>query len=504
MGNDVPAVIRESRPPLCMSAAWAAVATNHREEAQALLEAIERHFGCNADTALSDTDLAPALRAALLEVLILRLQSPLNDLQAAGLRQRIGQIRAVLGTLPPDQGCLFNTVQSLKPVVTFDVGLAAEMGDDLEAASRAFNEAVDLAREIKNTHIFHLALGHLANIQFQQGQLRAASQTHQLALLQAESMGKAVSPYIAIAHAGLGTIAYEHNDLASAERHFNAALPLGRAWNQWDILCPAILGMAHLKHALGDNEAALSILDELKASPQPDLLLPSAAYRARLLAETGKQTEALLWLQNSGLSSQTEPNSQNGSVLLEIACLLASVNQIDEALGLIEKILRAAAASGRVQLMIQAHLLLAKLFAFQGRIAEAQKNLTEAVRCAAPEGYLRAFVDEGEIIHRLLGENRTKDVKIFVGQVLKAFSQGSKTQTQPERTTGSPDVLSEREAEVLHLVAEGLSNQEIADRLVISITTVKTHVGNIFLKLGVTSRTQAIARAEATGLLPRR
>ena len=95
-------------------------------------------------------------------------------------------------------------------------------------------------------------------------------------------------------------------------------------------------------------------------------------------------------------------------------------------------------------------------------------------------------------------------MKIFAGQVLKGFGQGSKTHTITEPADGLPEALSEREAEVLQLVAEGLSNQEIADRLVISITTVKTHVGNIFLKLGVTSRTQAIARAESSGLLPRR
>ena len=135
--NEVPVVLRKSRPALCMSAAWAAVATNHREQARALLEAIERHFGCSADSALSDTGLAPDLHAALLEVLILRLQAPLNDLQPAGLRQLIEQVQAALSTLPPDQACLFNTVQSLKPVVTFDVGLAAEMSDDLETASRA-------------------------------------------------------------------------------------------------------------------------------------------------------------------------------------------------------------------------------------------------------------------------------------------------------------------------------------------------------------------------------
>ncbi|RJP49663.1 MAG: DNA-binding response regulator [Anaerolineaceae bacterium] len=89
-------------------------------------------------------------------------------------------------------------------------------------------------------------------------------------------------------------------------------------------------------------------------------------------------------------------------------------------------------------------------------------------------------------------------------RVLAGFASGVDSADKPEPASGSFEALSEREREVLRLVAEGCSNQEIASRLVISITTVKTHVGNIFNKLGVTSRTQAIARAESLGLLPRR
>jgi ATP/maltotriose-dependent transcriptional regulator MalT len=502
--NEIPTEMREPHPALCMAAAWAAVATNHRAEAQAWLNAIEHHFSYSAEAALNDTSAATGVRAALLEVLVLRLQAPLNDLHTAGQRQLIERILAALEALPPDQICLFNTVMTLKPVITFDMALVAELGDDMDAASRAFSEAVNLSRETRNTHIFHLALGHLANIQFKQGRLSAAIRTHELALAQAESMGKAVSPFIAFAHAGLGAIVYERNDLASAEQHFNAALPLARAWNQWEVLIPTILGLAQVKHALNNNEAALSILDEVKAPAQPDLLLPIAAYRARLLEETGKKDEAIRWVQDSGLSAETEPDSQNIGVLLEIARLLETFNRVEEATLLAGKVIQAATPIGYVQVTIQAQILQAKLFAHQGRLDLAQSNLTEALRRAAPEGCLRAFVDEGETIHRLLGEIRAKDLQLFIGQVLKAFSPNSKTQLKSQPTAELPEPLSEREAEVLQRVAEGLSNQEIADRLVISITTVKTHVGNIFLKLGVTSRTQAIARAEALGLLPRR
>jgi len=503
--NEVPYALREAHPSLCMSAAWAAVATNHPEEARDWLIAIEHHFGCSADSALSDSSLAPGLRAALLEVLVLRLQQPLNELQPADLRRRTGQILSALHALPPGQKCLFNNVESLKPVLTFDEGMIAEMSGDLDSASRAFSEAVNLSREIKNTHIFHLSLGHLANIQYQQGHLGVASQTHELALAQAESMGKAVSPYIALAHAGLGTIAYERNDLPSAERHFNTALPLGRAWNQWEILVPTILGLAHVKHALGDSSAALSLLlDEVKGTIQADLLYPISVYRARLLLETGDRSAAAQWFQNNGLSSKTEPNAQNGAVLLETARLLLSLNRTDEAQYLVDNILQAMPLSGQLYLTTQAQVLQAKLFALQGRLDEAQKILTEALRTAASGVCLRTFVDEGDVIYRLLGETRSKDMKPFIGQVMKGFNQHPQTQTNPGSIDGLPDSLSEREAEVLRLLAEGLSNQEIAVRLVISITTVKTHVSNIFLKLGVTSRTQAIARADVLGLLPKR
>ena len=163
-----------------------------------------------------------------------------------------------------------------------------------------------------------------------------------------------------------------------------------------------------------------------------------------------------------------------------------------------------ALSSGRVQLIIRAHLLMAKLFALQGHLDVAQKNLTEALRCAAPEGYLRAFCGRRRNHSPFLGRKPRQRREDLHRAGLEGFWSSPKTQTITEPADGLPEALSEREAEVLQLVAQGLSNQEIADRLVISITTVKTHVGNIFLKLGVTSRTQAIARAEASGLLPRR
>ncbi len=108
-----------------------------------------------------------------------------------------------------------------------------------------------------------------------------------------------------------------------------------------------------------------------------------------------------------------------------------------------------------------------------------------------------------QLLHEAKGKVSAAELRLYVEQVLMAFAPGESLPMKREAGSGSPE-LSDREREILLLVAAGLSNQAIAERLVISVTTVKTHVGNIFHKLGVRSRIQAIARAEALGLLLRR
>jgi LuxR family maltose regulon positive regulatory protein len=213
-------------------------------------------------------------------------------------------------------------------------------------------------------------------------------------------------------------------------------------------------------------------------------------------------------LEASGLLSALEPTPVNEATLLEIARLLASLNHADESVKLTQDLILHAGQGGREHTQLQAEVILAKAMALQGQLPEAIETLTIAVHRAAPEGYVSTFVDEGETIHRLLEAIRSRilpgdGLKAYVEHVLAGFLPGEHPPARLESSSRSLDSLSEREREVLQLMAEGLSNQEIAGRLIISITTVKTHVGNIFNKLGVNSRTQAIARAEGLGLLPR-
>jgi DNA-binding CsgD family transcriptional regulator len=145
------------------------------------------------------------------------------------------------------------------------------------------------------------------------------------------------------------------------------------------------------------------------------------------------------------------------------------------------------------------------------RQQEALSRLSQAVHLAAPAGYIRSFVDEGTsmaaLLSRLRAQERQAEDLPYLETLLRAFHQkpgaqptGLESEPSPSPPRPLMDPLSAREQEVLHLLARGDSNQDIAEALAVATTTIKNHVSNILSKLGVTNRTQAVARARALGL----
>jgi LuxR family maltose regulon positive regulatory protein len=138
-------------------------------------------------------------------------------------------------------------------------------------------------------------------------------------------------------------------------------------------------------------------------------------------------------------------------------------------------------------------------------IQDALQVLSRALSLAEPEGYMRTFLDEGEEMARLLYKSADRGYSpAYVGRLLAEFSDLSSTTpgtSDPAAEERLVEPLSERELQVLALVAEGLSNREIAGRLYISLSTVKGHIANIYGKLGVNNRTQAAARGRSLGIL---
>ena len=195
------------------------------------------------------------------------------------------------------------------------------------------------------------------------------------------------------------------------------------------------------------------------------------------------------------------------------ARILIAQRRLDEANALLERLLELANEGGRTTRSIE--ILNLQALALQGKrdIDLALSKLEQALTLGEPEGFIRIFVDEGPPMARLLHEALSRDIASgYVTQLLAAFgTTDDRPQTEDRELSPSSLVLrapsafveplSEREVEVLQLIAEGLSNREIASRLYLSLNTVKAHTRNIYGKIDVHSRTQAVARAQELGLL---
>ena len=175
-------------------------------------------------------------------------------------------------------------------------------------------------------------------------------------------------------------------------------------------------------------------------------------------------------------------------------------------MGILERLLQAAEEGGRTGSVIEILVLQALAHEAQGNIPPALVSLERALTLAEPEGFIRIFVDEGPPMARLLYEALSRGIAPdYVQRLLTAtptdIPEQSDSSQRQVQDTGLVEPLSERELEVLQLIAEGLTNQEIGSRLYLSPNTVKVHAHNIYGKLGVNNRTQAGARANALGIL---
>jgi LuxR family maltose regulon positive regulatory protein len=219
---------------------------------------------------------------------------------------------------------------------------------------------------------------------------------------------------------------------------------------------------------------------------------------------------AVPWAETSGLHADDNDLPYLREMeYLTLARVFIAQHRTEDALRLLARMLPTAEAGGRMGRVIEILMLQALALQAQGVSAEAFAALDQALTLAEPQGYVRTFVDEGEplrlLLQRMKAEGRSPSMNDYMNKLLAAFAtpEGQSAKVHPSTFNLQPPVepLRDRELEVLSLIAEGRSNQEIADKLILGLSTVKTHVNNLFRKLDVSSRTQAIARARELGLL---
>jgi LuxR family maltose regulon positive regulatory protein len=492
--------------------AWALLASGHSAEALRDMQTIEQVAGVTEDNWQRWGDLSNKERAALMEATVMRMRFLMDQGQIDRILELAQQVLAHLND--DGQVWLYNTSYDLRPPVRFMVGVAHEMRGELRAAEDEFRATA--TEGVENPHIVALALGHLGSMQLQLGQLRAAADTYRQALRLAEDMGRYSSPFFGISHAGYGGLLYEWNDLDAARHQIEEGIAQGKVWNSWEALLPGYLNLARVKQAQRDWEGAFAALDEMVAltrNAMPTAPLMAESTRAWLWLRQGRFENVERWAGSLGLNSQSDIMPGNEADLLLIAQLLIAQNQLSETAALLQRLIASAESSEHWTAHLTAQLLRAVVLAAQDKSREARQTLAFVLQRAEPEGYVRLFVDAGLPVARLLYQaiehNLAPD---YARRLLAAFPQTDWSPqldrgTQPDRVqpVEQPEnliePLSDRELEVLHLIDQGLSNSEIAAKLVLSTGTVKVHSHNIFSKLGVSSRTQAVNKARALGLI---
>lgn len=232
-----------------------------------------------------------------------------------------------------------------------------------------------------------------------------------------------------------------------------------------------------------------------------------AAWQARIWLAQGKLDRASRWAEESEFDVDDALLPLHDFDYVVLARILTAEGRLDEAGRLLQRLYEAAEAGGRISKAIELLVLQALVYQAKGDVGQALGALEAALDLAEPGGFTGIFVDEGPAMAHLLSEAQRRGVAPQPVRRLLAAFEGTGAGPDgalPAETPGSEliEPLSERELEVLHCIAEGLSNREIANRLYLSLNTVKVHARNIYGKLGAHRRTEAVARAKALGVLP--
>ena len=355
----------------------------------------------------------------------------------------------------------------------------------------------------------------LAELWVMQGHLHRAKGVLGDALQWATQQGVQQMPATSMVYIKLGDVLREQNDLQAAEDHLSTGIELSEG-RLAIVSGQAYLSMARLKQALGDAATARNALQQAEHAVRgwetPEIVADMAAHRARLCLDQGDLPAAIRWVHSSGIRSNKELPYLHEFELLTLARVLIAQGStqhdegtLDEAMELLAQLRQTAGAGERMGLVIEISILqalaLSQIPVRGRRQDDALAVLEPALELAEPEGYVRMFVDEGEPMARLLYDAAARGIAPdYAGRLLAAFPDVSPA--QPKRPPDDMiEPLSARELEVLSLLAEGLTNQEIAAKLHLSLNTVKVHCSNIYGKLGVNSRMQATAKARSLGIL---
>jgi LuxR family maltose regulon positive regulatory protein len=506
----LPPEVLVARPSLAISYAWALALAGQIEAAEAGLRQVE--------AMLQGSELEfESLRA----MMAARRGESLHAVQLA---------QTALSLIPVDMALLRGNA-------CYALGLAYQQNGELPEALRAYQEATRLGMVADDHFLTIAARYHEGRIWMAQGQLRMAANTYQPMLTVAAQTERS-APVIGLVHVGYAEILYQWNDLTAAAHHVESGLALSPSGSLTYTDGPfhRFLTLARIRQAIGDQAGTLAAVQlATDTAQQTGIALDAeraAALAALIQLRLGQPEVAGQWAKVHAYLLMAEehfPYVHEFETLVFVRILLAQARS-DEVLSLLARWLPAAEAAQRMGSVIEMCMLQAQALRLGSQLAAATHTLTRALTLAEPEGYLRLFVDEGELMRLLIvgcrsqiaadspGARLQEYVETLLAAFVKQNSPSPQISSVPASTLLSTtesllirnpqsqisnlvEPLTGRELEILRLVTAGLSNAAIAVQLVVSVGTVKSHLKHIYGKLAVQSRTQAVARARRLELL---
>jgi len=389
-------------------------------------------------------------------------------------------------------------------------GLAAYWDGDLETADQSLREAIRISIECNHRFMTVEATIWLGYIKTLQGHLHQAAKLYRDALQFADLGENRKIPVAGSAYIGIALVEREWNNLEVAESLLMDGYDMCNLFGNPQTWHIALAYVNSAQGNQGDANDEIQIAEQLETGSEvafAHLDIDIGWVRLWLSPVEGNLAEAVRWAEDSGLKADDMPSFSQRVTYTTLARVLIAQGEMGNAYGLLVKLQDSAEIGGRKGDLIEILALQALSLYSQEDTDQAIITLEHALSLAEPRGYIRIFVDEGPPMARLLYKAISRGVAPdYVRRLLAAFLVEERGQTDPPKSQAPEseliEPLSERELEVLQLIAEGLTNPEIASKLYLSLNTVKAHTRNIYGKLDIHNRTQAVARARALGILP--
>jgi LuxR family transcriptional regulator, maltose regulon positive regulatory protein len=489
----LPEQVMHAHPRLLLDHAWTLLWSGQ-------VTALEPHLRAASRVLAASTGSQPSVPHIAKQTM----QGELAAIRAELARQRgdvsgaIKLAREALTSLPED-------AQLLRGIITGLLGGAYRLRGDVVTASRAYTETIRVSQASGNLPVTLIAMGQLAQLQVMQGQLHQATRTYQQALDLAARWRVTSSPALGVALVSMGEVLREWNDLDGAGRLLLEGIEYcQQRGGLAECALDGFLSLARVLEARGEMDGALRMIQ------QAEQIGRDFHYATRVTA-----SQAKLWLARGNIPAATRLAAtlqHELNVGGELACehldgyiVLARLHiargESTEAIRLLRQLLQVTESAGLTGQVIEVLVLQALSFQAQANPHQAMIVLTRAFELAEPRGYVRIFVDEGEPMLALLRYAGSRGVvPDYLDKLLAAFGTTAQV-SSPPLAAMLIDLLSEREREILRLIAAGLSTHEIADELVIVVGTVRNHIKHIYSKLDAHSRLQAVELARTLNLL---